>query len=47
MSVTWPVSRTTQTLRRIPADRTVEITEGAATFRVVERPATPAVTTRN
>ncbi len=47
ITVTWPASRTTQTFRGVPADRTIEITEGAASFRTVERPATPAVATRN
>ena len=31
-------------LPRIPADRTIEITEGAASYRVVERPGSPAAT---
>jgi hypothetical protein len=36
LEVSWPTSRTTQTFRDIPADRTVEITEGADSF--VARP---------
>ena len=47
LTVTWPASRTSQTFRRIPADRTIEITEGAGSYRVVERPATPADKTRD
>ncbi len=37
LTVTWPASRTTQTFRRVPADRTIEVTEGSETDRVVER----------
>ena len=44
LTVTWPVSRTSQTFRRIPADRTIEIAEDAGTYRVVERPRSPAAT---
>ncbi len=41
LSVTWPVSRTTQTFRRVPADRAIEVTEGAASYRVIERRGRP------
>ena len=44
LTVTWPASRTSQTFRRIPADRTIEIAEDAGTYRVVERPRSPAAT---
>jgi hypothetical protein len=33
LEITWPTSRTTQTLRDVAADRTIEITEGASTFK--------------
>ena len=46
LTVTWPVSRASQTFRRIPADRTIEIAEGAATHCIIERPATPAAAPR-
>jgi len=36
LQVTWPTSRTTQTFRDIPADRTIEITEGRDGFRLLE-----------
>lgn len=39
LTIAWPASRTTQTFHRIPADRTIEVTEGAAEYREVGRPA--------
>jgi FG-GAP-like repeat/ASPIC and UnbV len=42
ITVTWPVSRTTQAFRHIPADRSIEITEGDEGYRVIERLAAPA-----
>jgi hypothetical protein len=38
VTVTWPVSRTSQTFRRIAADQTVEITEGSDTLRILKQP---------
>ncbi len=35
LEVTWPTSRTSQTFRDIPADRTVEITEGAEAYKTL------------
>ena len=35
LTVCWPTSRTTQTFRDVAADQIIEITEGAATYRVV------------
>ena len=41
LTVSWPVSRTTQTFRDLAADQAIEITEGAGTYQVVrQRPAT-------
>jgi hypothetical protein len=41
LTVTWPTSRTTQTFRDLAADRMIEITEGADSYRVVpQRPLT-------
>ena len=34
LTVTWPVSRTTQTFRDLRCDQAIEITEGAASYRV-------------
>jgi hypothetical protein len=36
LTITWPVSRTSQTFRRIPADRTIEVTEAEAGYRTPE-----------
>ncbi len=38
LTITWPASRTTQTFRCIPADRTIEVTEGASEYRELARP---------
>jgi hypothetical protein len=35
LTITWPVSRTRQVFRDLPADRTVEVTEGAGSYRVL------------
>jgi hypothetical protein len=37
LTVFWPTSQTTQTFRDLTADRTIEITEGKANYRVVRR----------
>jgi len=37
LTVTWPTSRTTQTFRDIPANQTIEITEGTAAYKVLHR----------
>jgi hypothetical protein len=37
LTISWPVSRTSQTFRRIPADRAIEVTEGEASNRTLER----------
>jgi hypothetical protein len=42
LTVTWPVSRTSQTFRHIPADRAIEVTEGSDTLRVLKRHAPAA-----
>ncbi len=43
LTITWPASRTTQMFRHIPADRTIEVTEGAPDYRELARPgASPA-----
>jgi hypothetical protein len=42
LTITWPASRTSQTFRGIPADRTIEIVEGAESYHVVERATMPA-----
>ena len=34
LTVTWPVSRTTQTFRDLAADQSIEITEGTAAYKV-------------
>jgi len=36
LTVSWPTSDTTQVFREVSPDRTIEITEGAEAFRVVE-----------
>lgn len=41
LSVSWPASRSTQTFRDLAADQTIEITEGASSFRVVPQPSSP------
>jgi hypothetical protein len=39
LTVTWPTSQTTQTFSDLAADQMIEITEGAASYRVVpQRP---------
>ncbi len=43
VTITWPASRTTQTFRRIPADRTIEVTEGTSDYRTVEPAKRPPV----
>jgi hypothetical protein len=42
LTVTWPTSRTTQTFRDIAADQAIEITEGAAEYKVLHVPTSPA-----
>ncbi len=37
LTVSWPTSRTTQTFRNLAADRMIEITEGADSYRVVSQ----------
>ncbi|QEH35364.1 FG-GAP repeat protein [Aquisphaera giovannonii] len=37
LTVSWPTSRTRQTFRDVPADRSLEITEGAASYRTLAR----------
>ncbi len=44
LTIQWPASRTTQTFGRVPADRFIE---GAKTYRIVQRPATPGAAGRN
>ena len=39
LTITWPVSRTRQVFRDIAADRTIEVTEGAGTYRELPRSA--------
>jgi hypothetical protein len=41
LEVEWPTSRTRQTFRDIPADRSIEITEGREAFRVLDAPPIP------
>jgi hypothetical protein len=38
LEVSWPTSRTRQTFRDIPVDRSIEITEGRPGFRVLDAP---------
>jgi hypothetical protein len=38
MEVSWPTSRTRQTFRGVPVDRSIEITEGIPEFRVLDAP---------
>jgi hypothetical protein len=38
LTITWPTSRTGQTFHDVVADQAVEITEGVANYRVIERP---------
>jgi len=38
MEVYWPTSRTRQTFRDIPIDRSIEITEGRDSFRLIDAP---------
>jgi hypothetical protein len=42
IEVNWPVSRGRQVFRDVPADRTIRITEGAASYEVLNRPPLPA-----
>jgi hypothetical protein len=39
LTITWPVSRTRQVFRKVPADQTIEITEGSPDYRRLPRPA--------
>ena len=41
LEVFWPTSGTTQTLRRVPVDRAIRITEGKDGYETLERAATP------
>jgi hypothetical protein len=41
LTVSWPVSRTRQVFRHVPADQTIEITEGNDTYRKLERQKLP------
>jgi hypothetical protein len=42
VEVTWPVSRTRQVFRNVPADRTIVVTEGAGSYEtLVRRPVSP------
>jgi hypothetical protein len=38
LTVSWPTSRTTETFHDIPADQTIEITEGSSSPKVLHRP---------
>jgi hypothetical protein len=38
LTIAWPTSKTTQTFRNLAADQSIEITEGASSFRVVNPP---------
>jgi ASPIC and UnbV len=38
LTVTWPTSQTTQTFHNITADQSIEITEGADSFKVLIQP---------
>jgi hypothetical protein len=38
LSVTWPVSQTTQTFENVPAGQSIEITEGSASFNLLRQP---------
>jgi hypothetical protein len=38
LTVSWPVSKTQQTFRALPADQAIEITEGSDRYRVVNQP---------
>ncbi len=38
LEILWPISRTTQTFRGIPANQSIEITEGSDSFRIVAKP---------
>ena len=37
VEVTWPASRSHQVFRKIPADRTVVVTEGAGSYETLPR----------
>jgi hypothetical protein len=39
LTVTWPVSRTTQTFRNLKPRTFVEVTEGSDAIRIIEQPA--------
>jgi hypothetical protein len=38
LEVSWPTSRTRQTFRDVPIDRSIEITEGRESFRILDAP---------
>jgi hypothetical protein len=38
LTVSWPTSKTTQTIRDVGADQAIEITEGTPTFKVLHQP---------
>jgi hypothetical protein len=42
LTITWPVSRTTQTFPDLAADQAIEITEGAETYKVLHQPPLPS-----
>jgi hypothetical protein len=44
LTITWPVSKTHQVFQMIPADQTIEITEGQTQFRRLMRPRPGSVT---
>jgi FG-GAP-like repeat/ASPIC and UnbV len=39
LTVSWPTSQTTQIFHDVAADRTIEITEGSETFKILDQPA--------
>jgi hypothetical protein len=41
LTISWPTSRTMQTFRDLPADRTLVITEGTESFETLPHPARP------
>ena len=45
LKITWPTSRTTQTIENVPADQEIVITEGAEGYRVVRK--APFAATKN
>ena len=42
LSVSWPTSGTTQTFENIASDQSLEITEGASAYKVLQQPPLPA-----